>query len=182
MSPAPERAFPSPPRLETERLILRTPVQSDAHALRDYYLRNDHRFARWSESRVQKDHERWIGASAASRHELTFLALAHGDAELVAVVTLHGFTMGQQPQAMLAYTVDGAYEGRGFASEAVRRVVQYAREQRGVRALSAYYDPENARSERLLQRLGFAFVHRTPVVPGFEKLMRVQNVAVLHLP
>ncbi len=181
MSSAPEPASPSAPRFETERLILRTPVRSDAQALRDYFVRNDHRFARWSESRVHEDHERRIDASAASGHELTFLAFAHGEGELVAVVSLHGFSGGEQPQAMLAYTVDGAYEGRGFASEAVGRVVQYAREQHGLRALWAYYDPDNARSERLLQRLGFAFAHRTPVVPGFETLMRVQNVAVLQL-
>ena len=180
MSSAPESV---PITLETDRLVLRTPVVSDAQALCDYYVRNDERFARWRESRWQhaEDYVRWIAACAASGHELTFMAFAGGGREIVAVVTLNGFSREEPPQAMLAYSVDGAHEGRGYASEAVRRVVQYARDERGLKALTAYYDPGNDRSARLLQRLGFGVVGQTPVIPGFEKLMRLQIVAALQL-
>ena len=96
------------------------------------------------------------------------------------MVTLDGFSWEDPPSAMLAYSVDGAYEGRGYASEAVGRVVQYAFEELGLGSLSAYYHPDNARSGRLLERLGFAVAHRTPVIPGLEALMRPQVAATLH--
>jgi len=170
------------PVLASERLILRTPHEHDAPALRDYYVRNDDRFARWREARSHDldDHVRSIAEAAEAGDDIKFLAFPSRGSELVAVVTLHGFT-AEPPQAMIAYTVDRSYEGRGYASEAVLRVAQYAREERGLTALSAYYEPENARSERLLQRLGFEVVHRTPVIPGFEKLMRAHNLAMLRL-
>lgn len=169
--------------MPTERLVLRLPMPADAPALRDYFVRNDERFARWREARSHEldEHVRWIEQSAAGAGDVTFLAFAKAGSELVAVVSLHAFSVEEPRQAMIAYTVDGAHEGCGLASEAVGRAVQYARDERGVRTLSAHYDPENVRSERLLQRLGFTLVHRTPVIPGFEQLMRVQNVAVLDL-
>ena len=82
---------------------------------------------------------------------------------------------------MVSYTVDGAYEGRGYASEAVAAVIAYARDVLGLVRLTAYYEPANVRSERLLLRNGFSVIAQTPVVPGFERLMRVQNIAALDL-
>ena len=170
--------------METERLVLKPPAASDAPALRDYFVRNDARFARWRVARSHEldDHVRRIAEEAETRSgDVTFLAFAEHETDLVAVVVLNGFSVEEPPQAMLAYTVDGAYEGRGYAREAVGRVVQFARDELGLGALSAFYDPANERSERLLTRLGFEIVRRTTVVPGFEHLMRAQNVALVRL-
>jgi RimJ/RimL family protein N-acetyltransferase len=49
----------------------------------------------------------------------------------------------------------------------------------GLHALIAYYHPDNRRSERLLERNGFRVISRSPVVPGFEHLMRPHVLAVL---
>jgi L-amino acid N-acyltransferase YncA len=61
----------------------------------------------------------------------------------------------------------------------VRRVITYARAELGLHALIAYYHPDNRRSERLLERNGFRVISRSPVVPGFEHLMRPHVLAVL---
>ncbi|SRR5665213_604042 len=174
--------------MESERLTLRPPEEHDAEKLRDYYRRNAERFAPWEPDRPDDTafHAAWIAAQRddlrRSGYPPAFLAFANDAPDLVGVVTLDGFSTEDPPGAMLSYTVDGAYEGRGYASEAVGRVVQWAFEERGLAALTAYFHPDNARSGNLLQRLGFAIVARTPVVPGFEHLMRPQVVAVRRAP
>jgi len=172
--------------MRTARLTLREPDDGDADALRAYYRRNADRFAPWEPTRPDdvESHRRWASQARAKRHggkPTVFLALDAQNGALVAVVELHGFAHEPMTNAMIAYTVDGAYEGKGYASEAVAAVIAYAASDLDVRQVTAYYEPANARSERLLLRAGFEVVMRAPVVPGFERLMRTQNVAVLRL-
>lgn len=49
--------------------------------------------------------------------------------------------------------------GRGLAAEACRAVIRFAFEERGCDALFAGHHPDNAPSQRLLQRLGFTWTH-----------------------
>jgi aminoglycoside 6'-N-acetyltransferase len=58
-------------------------------------------------------------------------------------------------QAEIGYTLATAYQGRGYAVEAVRRVLTYLFEVRGLHRVSAECDARNERSARLLTRLGF---------------------------
>ncbi|HEY4441180.1 MAG TPA: GNAT family N-acetyltransferase [Candidatus Elarobacter sp.] len=146
--------------IETPRLRLRPAEAADEPALVAYYRRNEPRFAPWGE-RHRTDLVRDDGGTA-------FLALDSQTGAIVAVIALDGFT-AEPPSAMLSYTVDGAYEGRGFASEAAAAVVEHAFSTLGLVRLGAYYEPENARSERLLQRL------------GFREVMRMGPIALPHL-
>ncbi len=172
--------------MQTERLSIREPVEADAEALREYYRRNAERFAPWEPPRPDdvESHRRWAAEARANRRDgkpTALLAFESANGALVAVVHLHGFTAEPDAGAMIAYTVDGAYEGKGFAGEAVAAVIRYAADELKLKQLTAYYDPDNGRSERLLQRAGFAVVMRADIVPGFERLMRAQNVAVRRL-
>jgi RimJ/RimL family protein N-acetyltransferase len=176
----------SPVILASERLTLREPDDGDVETLRDYHRRNAERFAPWEPPIPDDDaaHRAWIAAAHRERRggkATTLLAFDVTGGALAAIVALSGFTTEDGGSAMLSYTVDGAFEGRGYASEAVRRTIRYAAEELGVASISAYYEPANARSERLLQRAGFDVVAQTPVVPGLERLMRVRNLAVLRL-
>jgi RimJ/RimL family protein N-acetyltransferase len=169
--------------METARLRLRPPQAEDAEALRAYYRRNAERFAPWEPHRPDDlaFHAAWIAAQRTDADRTgfpsAFLAFAKEGSGLVGVVSLDGFNAEPPPGAMISYTLDGAYEGRGYASEAVGRVVRWAFEERGLALLTAYFHPDNARSGNLLERLGFTVVARTPVVPGFEHLMRPQVIA-----
>ncbi|HWT07252.1 MAG TPA: GNAT family N-acetyltransferase [Xanthomonadales bacterium] len=170
--------------METDRLVLREPDHGDGDILRDYYRRNAVRFDGWEPvvPDTAADVAAWIGPRRAERHggrASCFCAFDRGTGALAGIVSLHGYSAEGGSRAMLSYSVDEAFERRGYAAEAVRRVIAYAAEELGVRSLSAYYHPDNARSGRLLERLGFAIVSHTPVIPGFEQLMRPQVVAVL---
>ncbi|MEA2663088.1 MAG: hypothetical protein QOI11_32 [Candidatus Eremiobacteraeota bacterium] len=169
--------------LTTARLRLRGPADGDAEALCAYHARNAGRFAPWEppQSPDVADHRAWIAAQRARDgpdRPTTFLAFANEGADLAAVVGLSGFTTSPAT-AMVHYTVDGAYEGRGYAGEAVRAVLDYAFGAFGLDEISAYYHPDNARSGRLLERLGFRVMATTPAIPGFEHVLKPQVWAAL---
>jgi [ribosomal protein S5]-alanine N-acetyltransferase len=170
--------------IETARLHLREPDDGDVEALREYYRRNAVRFDAWGEGRrdVLEEHRSWVAERHAERRKgapSAFLALDRESDATVAVVVLSGFSL-VPPSAMLSYSVDGAYEGAGFASEAVGAVVDYAFATLGLRTISAHYDPENVRSERLLQRLGFREMARMGPLEMPHLRRRGQVLAVLE--
>ena len=172
-------------RLETDRLILREPVAGDARALLAYHLRNDERFARWEPKRGTEvsQHLQWIvwrRKETDAGNALTLLAFDRAAPDtLVAVVNLDGFTRAPRRTAMLSYSVEGAYEGKGFAREACEAMIAHAFAALDLEELNATYDVANARSGGLLARLGFTVIASTPVIPGMERLMRAQSLAVL---
>ena len=171
--------------MHTERLILREPVDDDAPALLAYHLRNAERFAPWEPKSGTEvaQHRQWIAwrrSETDNVNALTFLAFDRAAPDvLVGIVNLDGFTRAPERTAMLSYTVDGAYEGKGYAREACEAMIAYAFETLDLEGLNATYDVANARSGSLLARLGFTVVASTPVIPGMERLMRAQSFAVL---
>jgi RimJ/RimL family protein N-acetyltransferase len=58
-------------------------------------------------------------------------------------------------QAEIGFTFASAHQGRGYATEAVRGVLDHLFRERGLRRVSAECDARNARSARLLERVGF---------------------------
>lgn len=157
-------------RLESQRLVLREPEESDVPALLLYYQFNEERFARW-EPYHDDDlsyHMRWVhwrrGESAIGRG-WSFLALDRAEPDaLVAVVNLYDVVASSAHSAILGYSVDGAHEGKGYAREAVEAVIAYAFGTLNLHRLTANYHPANERSGALLRRLGF-------VVEGYARDM-----------
>ena len=58
------------------------------------------------------------------------------------------------PEPELAYTLDPAYWGRGYAIEAAARARDWAFEQFGFERLASFIMPENVRSVRVAEALG----------------------------
>lgn len=59
-------------------------------------------------------------------------------------------------QADIGFTLAAEFHGRGYATEAVGRLVQHLFTDRGLHRLSAQCDSRNVNSARLLRKLGFA--------------------------
>ena len=173
---------------ETARLRLREPQSGDVDLLRAYFRRNAARFDPWGEGRSDDAavHEEWIAARHAERQgdvPVGFLAFEAASGAPAAIVVLTGFSSSPR-SAMLNYTVDGAFEGTGIAYEAVRAVLDHAFETLGLTSVTAHYDPENRRSERLLQRLGFREIARMPALalPHQRERGRGQVLMVIDRP
>ena len=64
-----------------------------------------------------------------------------------------GFDPGRNPE--IGYGILDAHRGRGYASEAVGLALEWAFRHPGVTAVEAETDPENAASQRVLEKCGF---------------------------
>jgi ribosomal-protein-alanine N-acetyltransferase len=155
----------SQPRLETERVILRLGEDEDAQALLAFFLRNREYHRPWE----PRAHEEFFtlaaqrGLLARRRAEylegrsaclLMFDRAADGG-EVIGRVNFSEIVRGPMQGCFLGYAVDAAYEGRGYMAEALRAAIPWAFTGLGLHRIQASYRPENERSGRLLERLGF---------------------------
>jgi RimJ/RimL family protein N-acetyltransferase len=142
----------------TERLVLRRFTEDDIEAFAGY--RSDPRVARY---------QGWSAPVPLTAAAELVRELAGGDPqqpgwfqyaiELRATRTLIG-DIGvnlheNRMQAEIGFTLATAYQGQGYATEAVRRVLDHLFGDHGLHRVSAECDARNLASVRLLTRLGF---------------------------
>jgi RimJ/RimL family protein N-acetyltransferase len=95
-----------------------------------------------------------------------------GDVWLNYVVLLEGRLVGRVEAtvhpglAEIAYLFDPAVSGHGYATEAVRWLLDHLRSDRAVTEVWATVDPRNAASIRLLERCGFDAQDEVPPEVG----------------
>lgn len=77
--------------------------------------------------------------------------------QLVGRVSLDNVVRGAWQNATLGYFVDNEHNGKGIATEAVRRTVSYGFEEATLHRVQAGVMPRNARSIRVLEKVGFRF-------------------------
>lgn len=146
-------------QLVTERLILRRFAMSDLSDLLG--LRSDPELLRYQSWEAQDE--------AAIRSFLTAMAMAtlgepgkwfqfavtlRTNGELIGDCGLH--LLAEDPrQGEIGYTFARAYQGQGFAQEAVDALLTYIFNQLDLHRIAAITDMRNMASIKLLERLGF---------------------------
>lgn len=149
--------------IATERLSIAYPEARHVEPLLRYHERNSARFATWNPASPPdiSSAAYWKRAIELARElaqmdrSFHFVATEAAGNEVVALVNLNEIVRGVFQAAYLGYSVDGAYEGRGYASEAVRGVIGHGFGELNLHRVMATYAPTNERSGRLLRRLGF---------------------------
>lgn len=139
------------PVLETERLVMRAPQRGDIKTI--VHLVNDRRVAE-NTARVPYpygagDAERFIAAINRQDGEATFAITRGGD--LIGVC-------GVEPREHapeIGYWLGAPHWGRGYATEAVRAVIDHAFGALGHNALQAGARISNPASRRVLEKCGF---------------------------
>ena len=149
--------------LETERLILRPLGGSDAKTVQE--LAGDHEVARTT---LHIPHpypdgvaQNWIaglGPAAAEGRVHTYAVVRKADGLLLGVVSLA--IDKEHSRAELAYWLGRPYWGRGFTTEAARRMVEYGFAELGVHRICAYAMTKNAASTRVMQKIGMSYEGR----------------------
>jgi RimJ/RimL family protein N-acetyltransferase len=144
--------------LETARLILRHFMDTDLVPFMAY--RNDPDVARY---------QGWEGISEAEAHALIAeqklvqpgvpgqwfqIAIALKETGMLAGDCALKIDEHDERQAEIGYTLARAYQGKGIATEAVSRVLDYAFRTLELHRVIAITDCENAASVTLLERLG----------------------------
>ena len=93
-------------------------------------------------------------------------------------------TVSEPGRADIAYVLGSRHWGRGLASRAVTLMIAELAEHHGVTALSAVLKRSNARSLRLLERLGFTpapavLEHERGIEPDERLMLRTAGPATL---
>lgn len=151
--------------LAGERVILRQLVPADAGRVAAFHRDNVARLARWSppapEGLLTETYWRERLAQGLLEFETGSSLRLHvlrrddrGDAVL-GEVNLSQIARGPFQNAYLGYKLDHRAEGQGLMTESLRLLVAHAFGAMRLHRISANYMPENARSARVLARLGF---------------------------
>jgi RimJ/RimL family protein N-acetyltransferase len=144
----------------SRRLVIRRFASGDAEGLASY--RSDAEVARY------QDWECPYPISEARKFIASLYQLAPGTPgpwfQFAVSLSSSGTLLGdvalrtsrvEVGQAELGFTFASAHQGQGYATEAVRAVVQYAFGQLAIHRVFSRTDARNLRAQRLLERIGF---------------------------
>jgi ribosomal-protein-alanine N-acetyltransferase len=149
--------------LKTRDLLIRRGRADDLTPIVDYFGRNKEHLAAYSPLRPPHFHsfDYWRAALRqadegfhADRQVHCFV-FWHDESAVIGVVNLSNFVRGVFHACHLGYSIDRELQGTGRMSAAVEAVVQYAFHELNLHRVMANYVPENERSGKLLERLGF---------------------------
>ena len=146
------------PVLETERLILRKMSPDDRD---DFFtMRSDKRMHEYTDTTPDHDisqTEEYLAKMLRGVDESRWIiwAIQHrASARVIGFVGIWNFDE-TQTTAELSYGIAPEFQGKGYMSEALTRVIEYAFDTLKLAALEAYTETENTPSRRLLERIGF---------------------------
>ena len=145
------------PTLRTDRLTLRRLKQSDTDDMFDYAKRQDvTEYLRWYPHQSKKytsDYLRYVSA----RYNLgDFYDWAVIENESGKMIGTCGFTSFDLPHnsAEIGYVLNPDFHGKGYATEAAARVVEFGFSQLGLHRIEARFMRENTASLHVMEKLG----------------------------
>jgi [ribosomal protein S5]-alanine N-acetyltransferase len=150
--------------LTTPRLTLQLMTVSHAAGLAAFFRRNEVRLRPWDPPRPRGILEVPFWQAEAARAVAEFrdgtvvrwLMLRQDEPErIVGRINYTQIVRGPFQSCSLGYSIDGELEGHGLMFEALQATLRHAFEVMHLHRVQANYLPENVRSARLLQRLGF---------------------------
>ena len=158
------------PEIHTPRLTLCLPEPEAAARMIAFFRDNAAHLEPWSAPRAEGflDPAFWEARLAAAREgfrsgqALSLVMFARGatQGEAIGTIGLSQIFRGPFQNAYLGYQIGRRHQGEGLMFEGLRAAIAYAFGELCLHRLSANYVPENARSARLLQRLGFTIEGR----------------------
>lgn len=148
------------PALETERMLLRKPSFDDTDDI--YILCSDPaacKYADWrphSDRTVSRSYIAYLKKQALRQNVQTYTWFAEEKQSHRVIGTFSVVETDYSGKIVtIGYTLSGEFQHKGFATEAVNRMLKFLFLQRGVERVQAKVMPQNAPSVNLLERLGF---------------------------
>ncbi len=150
-----------PEYIETERLRLRAPRPGDGAAVNAAVLESFdvlHRWMPWAKQRPSVEESeatvRSFHAEFIAREDLPLLIFARDGGELVGGTGLHRIEWNV-PRFEIGYWIRRSCEGRGYATEAVHTLTEFALGRLGAARVEIRCSHRNERSQRVAERCGF---------------------------
>lgn len=148
------------PTLETPRLILRGMRVSDAADMFAYAKDPAvTEFLTWYPHATAEETRQYLTYVGQRYRTGDFYDWAVVDQESGHMIGTCGFTSFNCPSdsAEVGYVLNPAYQGRGLATEAVRRVIRFGFEELELHRIEAHFMEGNDASRRLMERVGMTF-------------------------
>jgi ribosomal-protein-alanine N-acetyltransferase len=153
-------------RLLTARLVLRPPRTGDVAEIRRLIRANHDHLKPWNPAPPVGEDPSSITEVSKSvlRHRrdwkhgsgyVLFVAERDTPSRFVGKIALNGIMRGAMYGAYLGYWMAADLQGRGYATEGIRAVLDFAFGQAGLHRVQAAIMPHNARSLRVIEKLGF---------------------------
>ena len=150
--------------VESDRLVLRLPENSDVPAIVRFYKGNRDHLQPWSPTfsdRIFRT-EYWFDQVISRRAEFeaglgarAFIFRKEARAVVIGNLSLNQINRGAAQHCVLGYSLAEDAQGRGYMVEAVRSAVRFAFGDLRLHRVMAGYMPRNLRSAAVLRRAGF---------------------------
>ena len=150
-------------KIEGDRLVLRTFLESDAGSLADLMRRNKYFWATheplheedfYTEEAQFKKILESIHLLRANR-EYSFGIYPKGSNVLIGHISLYAIKRLPYNSAFIGYSIDEKYTRKGIATEAVKEVIQFAFRNVKLHRIEAYVSPKNEGSIKVLEKAQF---------------------------
>ncbi len=152
------------PHIESERLKLRLLEAEDLESAIDYWRRNQEHLMQsgptWPddfltpsfwEKQIERNKKEFEGDISARMY------LFEKTGSLIAGhVSLAGILRGAAQFCYLGYGLDFEKQGKGYMNEILKETIRYAFESLKLHRIMANYMPTNAKSGKVLKKLGFS--------------------------
>lgn len=148
------------PVLETERLVLRPLTLEDAELIYIDWGRDEEvaRFMRWSPHQSVEETKEWLAREEAALMSGDVFTWGFVRKENQRLIGSGGLVFSKEHQMYeLGYNLVRNCWGKGLATEAAERIVEFARESLHAGHLFATHALENMASGRVIEKLGFTY-------------------------
>lgn len=146
--------------LWTENLVLRRYRPDDAEQLYRYFGSDPdmYKYSGWNPyatPEMTKETIQQFISSYEDEHSYSWVMDAHGDDVAAGTIGAYDYRDGQ---IEVGFSVAKGWQGRGFATEALMKVLEYLTENEGISCVTAWCVAENTASKRVLERSGMKHV------------------------
>ncbi|WP_339302573.1 GNAT family N-acetyltransferase [Paenibacillus sp. FSL R5-0519] len=159
-------------KYSSERIYVRFWKVEDASLLLDLQVRNREAIERTSgsnrdDSYYNLEKQRALIESWDKKREegirYSFGIFLHTTDELVGEISLFKIIMDSSPKWLVGYVTDVLHQGKGYMSEALQCVLEFAKHETEITRIEAGAVPDNTGSIRVLQKAGFTACGSQPV-------------------
>ncbi|MFN7249799.1 MAG: GNAT family N-acetyltransferase [Anaerobacillus sp.] len=149
--------------LLSENLLIKPFILTDADDLLQFQLTNKEFFERFSMMRPDSfyslEHQRSLISkwkyNIENDTEYQFGIFQRDTSKLIGIISLFQVIRGSLQSCFIGYFIDKDHNGKGFATEAVNLIVNYAFEKLKLHRIEAGVMPHNIGSIRVLEKTGF---------------------------
>ena len=146
--------------LRTERLVLRRYRPDDAEQLYQFYGTDPemYRYSGWNPYATPEMAQETVRRTIESydeEHTYSWLMDLGGDGVVIGTIGAYDYADGH---IEVGFSVDSRVHRRGYATEALTRVLDYLTENEGIACVTAWCAAENIGSRKVLERSGMQLV------------------------